>query len=132
MAEPMDTMVQQRVWAVVGVSDAHEKFGRRIFEALRGRGYEVYAVNSRLPEGLDDGTPTYPSVRELPVVPAVVNVVVPPALGMGIVEDCAAAGVPGIWFQPGAESLEAVAHARSRGLMVAAGGPCALVLTRTW
>lgn len=132
MAEPMDTMIRLRTWAVVGVSNQAEKFGRRVFDALRAKGYTVYAVNPQLKEGLDDGTPAYASVRELPVVPDVVDVVVPPEWGESIVDDCLAKGVRHLWFQPGAESEAAVARARAGGLRVVAGGPCAMVLARTW
>lgn len=132
MENAIDTMVAMRTWAVVGASNAHHKFGRRIFDTLKARGYDVYAVNPHVPDGLDDGTPTYPSVRDLPVVPDVVDVVVPPSSGRVVVDDCLAKGVRCLWFQPGAESAEVVAYAEAEGLSVVAGGPCAMVEARRW
>lgn len=129
--ELIDEMVNLRIWAVVGASNNREKFGRRIFDDMKSAGYEVYAVNPR-EERLDDGTPCYPSVRDLPVVPDVVDVVVPPPLGVSIVEDCATKGVTRIWFQPGASSPEAVRLAEERGLKVLHDGPCAMVEKRRW
>ncbi len=129
--EAIATMINQRVWAVVGASNQHHKFGRRIFDALKRSGYVVYAVNPNC-DGLDDGTPTYPSLRDLPVVPEVVDVVVPPVAGLGIVEDCLAKGVQNIWFQPGAESEPAVAKAQEAGMHVIWGGPCAMVEAKHW
>lgn len=129
--EAIARMIDERVWAVVGASNHHHKFGRRIFDVLKRCGYTVYAVNPNV-ERLDDGTPTYPSIRDLPEVPAVVDVVVPPAAGIGIVEDCLVKGVPNIWFQPGAESEEAVAKAQDAGMVVIWGGPCAMVEAKRW
>ena len=133
MSESITRLVKERVWAVVGVSNHHDKFGRQIFEQLRSRGYEVFAITAR-GEALDDGTPTYANVQDLPVVPAVVDVVVPPAKGKGIVEDCHTKGVRNIWFQPGAESEEAVELGKALGLTVISGGACAMVETsqQTW
>lgn len=130
-SEAIETMVHQRVWAVVGASNHHHKFGRRIYDSLKRSGYTVYAVNPRV-DRLDDGTPTYPSVRDLPEVPGVVDVVVPPSAGLGIVEDCLAKGVENVWFQPGAESEEAIAKAKAAGLRVISGGPCAMVEAIRW
>lgn len=124
-------MIDQRVWAVVGASNHHHKFGRRIFDTLKRSGYTVYAVNPNL-DALDDGTPAYRSIRDLPVVPDVVDVVVPPAAGVGVVEDCLAKGVTNIWFQPGAESEAAVARAREAGMQVIWGGACAMVEAKRW
>jgi len=130
-SQAIATMIDQRVWAVVGASNQHHKFGRRIFDVLKRSGYTVYAVNPNV-DGLDDGTPTYPSIRDLPVVPEVVDVVVPPSAGMGVVEDCLAKGVSNIWFQPGAESEAAIARAREAGMQVIWGGPCAMVEAKHW
>lgn len=125
------TMVNARVWAVVGASNHHHKFGRRIFDVLKRSGYTVYAVNPNV-NGLDDGSPTFRSVRDLPEVPEVVNVVVPPAAGMAVVEDCLARGVKNLWFQPGAESEEAIKRAEDAGMRVIWGGPCAMVEAKRW
>lgn len=132
MQDQIESLMNKRTWAVVGASNAHQKFGRRIFDRLKANGYVVYAINPNEPNGLDDGTPTYPSLRDLPVVPEVVDVVVPPQFGRQIVDDCLAKGVQNVWFQPGAESPDAVAYAESKGLTVIWGGPCAMVEAKRW
>ncbi len=129
--EAIATMINQRVWAVVGASNHSHKFGRRIFDSLKRSGYTVYVVNPNI-QALDDGTPAYATVRDLPEVPSVVDVVVPPAAGLGVVEDCLARGVVNIWFQPGAESDAAVAKAETSGMQVIWGGPCAMVEAKHW
>jgi len=114
-------------WAVVGVSEARHKFGRQIFEHLRAHGYRVQAVNPRVAPALEDGTPVRASLRDLDPIPTVVNVVVPPSEAEGILEVCRELGVAIVWFQPGAEDLEAIARARATGQHVIHGGACALV-----
>lgn len=122
--ELIEEFVDQRVWAVVGASTNTEKYGYRVFRVLRGSGYTVYPVNPNCTE--IEGVPCYPTVAALPERPAVVDLVVPPAVGLEVVRQCAAAGIERVWFQPGAESPENVALARAFGLKVVADA-CAMV-----
>ena len=55
-------------------------------------------------------------------------VITPPKIAESIVEQAAAIGVKNIWFQPGAESEQAVTRARILGINVISGGPCLLVV----
>lgn len=110
--------VNERVWAVVGASTNPAKWGNRLYTALKASGYRVYPVNPRAV--MIDGDRCYPSLAALPETPGVVNVVVPPAIGLTIAEEAAAAGIPRIWFQPGAESPENIARARALGLKTVA------------
>jgi len=121
--------VNERAWAVVGASTNPAKFGNRIYRALKASGYRVYPVNPRARQ--IDGDPCYPSVASLPEQPGVVDVVVPPAIGLTIAEEVAAAGIARIWFQPGAESPDNLARARSLGLKTVAHA-CAMVECRRW
>lgn len=116
--------VNERVWAVVGASTDPAKWGHRIYKALKESGYRVYAVNPRAER--IDGDPCYPALADLPERPGVVDVVVPPPLGLAVAEAAAGAGIARIWFQPGAESAENVARARELGLKTVADA-CALV-----
>ena len=120
----IEECVNERVWAVVGASTSPAKWGHRIYQALKASGYRVYPVNPRARQ--IDGDPCYPSVAALPERPGVVNVVVPPKIGLAVADEVAAAGIARIWFQPGAESAENVAHARRLGLKTVADA-CALV-----
>ncbi len=121
--------VNERVWAVVGASTDPNKWGYRIYTALRASGYRVYPVNPRAREIAGDRC--YRSLAELPETPGVVDVVVPPRLGLGVAEDAARAGIARIWFQPGAASPENIAHAQELGLKTVAHA-CALVERKEW
>ncbi|MDX2085442.1 MAG: CoA-binding protein [Candidatus Melainabacteria bacterium] len=124
-----DDFASRRCWAVVGVSTDREKYGNKIYRRLKESGYRVYAVNPKLPEV--EGDPCYPNLAQLPEVPEVVNVVVPPAAGLAVIEDCLAKGVRRVWFQPGAESPEAIEKAQQAGMQVL-WDACILIQHRQW
>ncbi len=46
---------------------------------------------------------------------------VPPKFGEEVVKEAAAAGIKYVWFQPGAESDEALAYCEAHGLEAIAG-----------
>lgn len=126
----IEECVNERVWAVVGASTDPAKWGYRIYTALRESGYRVYPVNPRATQVAGD--PCYPAVAALPERPGVVDVVVPPRLGLAVAEGVATAGIARIWFQPGAESAENIARARALGLRTVAHA-CAIVeRKRAW
>ena len=113
----------------VGASENQQKFGNIIYRDMKRAGYEVYGVNPNADTA--DGDPVYPTLADLPVKPAVVDVVVPPWVGRRIADDAAAAGIKVFWLQPGAESDELIAHAQSLGLEVIHHA-CAMVEKRRW
>ena len=104
------------VWAVVGASNERYKYGNRIYRTLRGAGYTVYAVNNREKEV--EGDTAYARLSDLPQVPTVVDMVVPPAQAQGIVEEAKRVGATAIWFQPGSEDHRAIRWAKENGLDV--------------
>ncbi|WP_066243757.1 CoA-binding protein [Anaerosporomusa subterranea] len=109
-------MLQRQRWAVLGASANPDKFGYRIFKVLKRYGYEVYPVNSR--ESMIDGEPCFPSIAALPVVPNVVDFVVPPAVALEGLAECASLGIANVWLQPGVNKPEVVAKAKDLGLNV--------------
>jgi uncharacterized protein len=118
MSALLQDFAKLKTWAVVGVSADPEKYGNIIYQDLRDANYTVYGVNPKLTE--IEGDPCYPSLTSLPLKPDVVNVVVPPKVAERVVDECIALGLTRIWFQPGAESDEAIAKAEAAGLHVVA------------
>ena len=116
MKDLIEEFVQQRVWAVVGYSENRRKYGHLILHDLKQAGYVVLPVNKR--GGLMDGMTVYQSVRDLPVVPGVVDVVVPPAQTLEVVRDCHDSKLNRVWMQPGAESKEALEFCRRHSIKV--------------
>jgi acetyl coenzyme A synthetase (ADP forming)-like protein len=79
--------------AVIGVSRDPFSIGRRVFDALRAGGFAgpIYPVNPQI--DTLDGVPVYRSARDLPNGTELAIVVVPARAVLGVVNDCAAAGV---------------------------------------
>jgi acetyl coenzyme A synthetase (ADP forming)-like protein len=89
-------LLEPRAVAVVGASRNAGSIGRRVFDALRASGFRgpVYPIN---PHAADlDGVPCYASVREAPPEIDLAVVTVPRRAVLGVVDDCAAAGVKGL------------------------------------
>jgi predicted CoA-binding protein len=117
-------MLQLKKWAVLGASANPNKFGYRIFRVLRRYGYEVYPVNPR--ETTIDGERCFPSLKELPIVPDVVDFVVPPSVALDALVECKAFGIKNVWLQPGVNTPEVIAKAHSLGITVISDA-CAMV-----
>lgn len=118
-----------RKWVVVGASNDREKYGNKIYRDLKNAGYQVYAIN---PKATDiEGDPCYASVRDLPVLPDVVDLVVPPPVAKQVIQECLDAGIKRVWFQPGSESEEAIALAQSGGMEVVADA-CIMIQKQAW
>ncbi len=121
--------VNRRVWAVVGASQDRRKFGYQIFRSLLDAGYTVYPVN---PKGGElDGVKVYPSLADLPQLPEVVDMVVPPAVTEQVVREAHGLGLSRVWMQPGAESEASVRYCREHGMQVVERA-CAMVWKRSW
>lgn len=112
----VEEAMKRKIWAVVGALPRETKYGYQIYHTLKLNGYTAYPVNPKFRE--IDGDPCYESLSSLPVIPEVVDMVVPPNRGGQYVEEAAKLGVEFIWFQPGAESEELIEKAKSLGLKV--------------
>ena len=105
--------------AVAGVSrEAKGHVGNAIFNKLRQRGYEVFAVNPAASEV--EGVPSYPAVGAIPGEIDGVVIATPPKAAACVVRQCADKGVKQVWFHraigQGSVSPEAVAAARAAGI----------------
>lgn len=117
--ERLDDFIGGQRWAVVGASDDRGKFGNITFRELQSRGKEVYPVN---PNATDvEGEVCYPSLTALPARVDRVLIVVPPEQSELVVKDAAEAGLHKVWFQPGAESDEALAYCEAHDMEAIAG-----------
>ncbi len=108
--------LSKRVWAVVGATPRKDKFGYKIYKALKDHGYSVYPVNPNCDEVDDDKC--YPDLMSLPEIPQVVDMVIPPKDAEATIRQAASLGCGIIWFQPGAESDEVISLSSGLGLKV--------------
>ncbi|MDI3534176.1 MAG: uncharacterized protein PWQ82_541 [Thermosediminibacterales bacterium] len=116
MEDIIQEMLNKKVWAVMGASTNPEKYGYKIYKKLKDKGYTVYPINPRADK--IDGDKCYKGLDELPEVPEVVNLVIPPKHTEKAVEKCIELGIKYLWMQPGAESENAIKSAEQAGLKV--------------
>ena len=100
--------------AVVGATDHLEKYGAIIYRDMKARGYRVVAVNPNTDTVDDD--PAYPSLRDLPEKPDIIDFVVPADIGLSVAKTAVEVGLNNIWLQPGAESGELVSYLENSGI----------------
>ncbi|HHW68527.1 MAG: uncharacterized protein PWP07_2380 [Epulopiscium sp.] len=122
-----EKLMEKKIWAVVGATTDQEKYGYKIYKALKEAGYTVYPISPKYDE--IDGDKAYKSLKDLPQKPEVVDFVVNPKIGLGIVKECAELGIKNIWLQPGTVSEELLALAKEKGINAVEA--CVLVALRT-
>lgn len=121
------TMDRQRITAflaqpnlaLVGASRGGQGFGNVLLRELRRRGVRVLPVHPEV-DSLA-GERCARSLGELRGAVTGVVVVVPPERAVGVLREAAAAGIPYIWLQPGAESALALDVAATLSLEVVHG-----------
>jgi hypothetical protein len=99
---------------VVGVSDNPEKYGHKIFRDLLKSGYQITGVNPKGGSILDQTI--YTSLDKIPEKPELLLVVVPPTIGLSVLEKARDLKIENIWLQPGAESEELIQFAKDNNL----------------
>ncbi len=117
MDQLVSNMLKEKVWAVVGASANPQKYGYKVYKRLLAEGYNTFAVNPNCIE--IEGDPCYNNLRDLPELPGAVSVIVPPAVGLDVLEQAAQQGIKRLWFQPGAESNEIIKKAYGLNLEIA-------------
>lgn len=96
----LESMLEKRVWAVVGATENRHKFGYKVAVFLHKKGYQVYGVNPKA-QNINE-IPCYPDLASLPEKPDVVSFVVPPEATARVVDEGLSQGIQNYWIQPGA------------------------------
>ncbi len=105
--------------AVVGASANKKKFGRYIYDTLKSRVRNVYAVN-RKAESIDEDR-AYASLEELPEDVESAVVAVQPESALEVVEQAGRSGITRLWFQRGADFTAAIEAAQKKGIDTVSG-----------
>ena len=115
----------------MGVSDQRETGCNLAYRNLKKAGYEVAAVNPRLPEF--EGDPCYPDLGSIPSRPQAVFIVTNPTVTEQVVRQCVDLGITRVWMhcmmgtRPGlvrgmtSVSQDAVQMCREKGITVIPG-----------
>lgn len=100
-----------KVVAVIGASSNRNKFGNRAVRAFLQQGYTVIPINPH--EAEVEGLKTYQSVMDVPGAIDMASFYVPPEIGFRVIDEVARKGIPEVWLNPGADSDELIARAKS-------------------
>jgi predicted CoA-binding protein len=113
--------------AVVGATTNPSKYGNIIYHDLKSKGFKVFAVNPYRDEV--DGDPCWRSLADLPEAPTIVDIVVPPARTLTVLQECLDLGLMNVWIQPGAgdRAVQEFIEANDFNGLV---GPCIMVEAR--
>jgi predicted CoA-binding protein len=114
--EAITKFLDQKTFAVVGVSRSEKKFSYRLYKTLKAKGYLLYAVNPN--SARIDGETCYSNIQSLPQQVDGVVIVVTPNQTEKVVKDAVAAGINHIWIQQGAESEQAIDFCKKNGINV--------------
>jgi uncharacterized protein len=106
-----------RTVAVVGISDNPRRPSYDVWQYLKSASdYELYLVNPTISEV--DGTPVYPSLADLPVVPDLVDVFRRHEYLPSVLRDTIAVGAKTLWLQQGLWHEQVARDGEAAGLQV--------------
>jgi predicted CoA-binding protein len=119
--------------AVTGVSRDPKGHGSNIvYQRLRERGYDVFAVNPNASEV--EGDACFPDLKSIPGGIEAVVIGTKPETALATIQDCIDLGIKHVWmhrsFGQGSVSSEATEYGRSHGATVIDGG-CPLMCEPT-
>ena len=114
--EVLRRMLRAKTIAVVGLSEDASRPSHYVSLAMQRLGHKIYPVNPQLAEVL--GEKAYPTLRDLPVKPELVNVFRLPRFVPAIVDEMIELGLTQLWVQQGIVNLEAAAKAEAHGIKV--------------
>ena len=126
--EAASDFLANRKVAVTGVSRNPKGHGSNVvYQRLRARGYEVFAVNPNASEV--EGDPAYHDLSAIPGGVEAVVIGTRPAIAERTMHECAELGIRHVWMHrgPGAGSVSdaATVYGREHGIEVIDGGcPC--------
>ena len=126
--EAASVFLENRRVAVTGVSRTAKGHGSNaVYQRLRSRGYEVFAVNPNAAEV--EGDTCYPDLRSIPGGVDAVVIATRPEIAEDTMRECVDLGIKHVWmhrsYGQGSVSQTAADYGRSRGITVIDGGcPC--------
>ena len=133
MQEAATQFLANKRIAVTGVSRTAKNHGANtVFNRLRERGYDVFAVNPNADQV--EGTHSYHDLKSIPGGIDAVVIATAPHNAEGTMRECDELGIKQVWMHrgPGAGSVSETAteYGRGRGITVIDGG-CPLMFAPT-
>ena len=133
MKEAASAFLASKRVAVTGVSRTPKTHGSNVvYQRLRDRGYQVFAVNPNAREV--EGDPSYPDLKSIPGGVEAVVIGTRPEIAETTMRECADLGITHVWMHHGAGassvSEAATEYGRKHGITVIVGG-CPLMFPPT-
>lgn len=94
--------------AIVGATNDSSKYGNIIYRDLKNKKIRVFGINPKATT--IDGDKAYHTLSDLGFVPDIIDMVIPPKIGLATIKDAVANGYDNFWLQPGAESEEIIQY----------------------
>ncbi|HEY6647665.1 MAG TPA: CoA-binding protein [Mycobacterium sp.] len=117
MADIEQILRTTRTVAIVGASDNPLRPSYGVWQYLKSAShYELYLVNPTISEV--DGTPVYPSLDEVPVVPDLVDVFRRHEYLPSVLRDTIKVGAKTLWLQQGLRHEQVARDGEAAGLQV--------------
>lgn len=121
--QSIDSFFAEKRIAVIGASRNESKYGRKLLEELRSRGFEVFPVNPNT--NRIGGLPCHGSILEVPIDVTTAIVVVPPSEQAKVALECAQTGIRKVWIHEhvmkGLSNPRAIYHFEEAGIEVISG-----------
>jgi uncharacterized protein len=114
--EAIDAMLQAKTIAVIGLSENPQKPSHYVPAYMQKHGYRILPVNPLVKSVLREKA--YPSLRDLPEKPDVVNVFRLSKFIPAIVDEMLELGFKKIWVQQGIINIDAARKAEAGGIQV--------------
>lgn len=111
--------LQQKQFAIAGVSRNPKKFGYSVFKTLREKGYDLLPINPNA--SVIDDVRSYASVSDLPEGTSHLYIVTPKAQTAAIVNAAASKGIQNVWIQQMSETPEALEIAKNNNMRLIHG-----------
>ena len=112
--QSVDSIINQKSFAVFGVSRSGKKFGNAVFTEMKKKGYQVYPINPNANE--IDGQKCYSSIKELPEKPDALILSIKPEETEKVVREAVEIGVQNVWMQKGSESQSAIDYCKQNNI----------------
>lgn len=106
----MNFINKEFTYAIVGASSNEEKYGFKVLKNLKEKGFVVVPINPKGESIL--GLKTAKDLSSVDSHVDVVVFVVPPSVSALVVHEVLALGITKVWFQPGSESVQALAFCK--------------------
>lgn len=113
--------------AIIGATNDSSKYGNIIYRDLKRKNIKVYGINPKATT--IDGDKAYHALDDLGFKPDIIDIVIPPKIGLEIIKQSVANGYDNFWIQPGAESDEIIQYLEENKKNYLANA-CVMVETR--